>query len=203
MSPFAVTALYDTHLSVGASGVDAVVRITASGIDEPGVAASLRVWTPLGATVAVLREHSPAAVDLHGAIRLDDRTVEYPAGPWTDGTREYELVVALPTGHAGDEMLAARFGVVVGDEVLGAAPIAVTWIDDRRLTVRSGGAAPPARPSVVTAEELPTGPSPQPRHPSVDAAHAGEPCAGCGLRPGDGDRYCEACGYELGAGRPG
>jgi hypothetical protein len=202
VSAFAVTALYDAHLPVGASGVDAGVRIAVSGVGDPGVVASLRLWTPLGATVAVLRERSPAAGDLRSAIRLDDRTVEYPAGLWADGSREYELAVALPPREAGDERLAARFAVVVGGEIVGGAPIAVTWADDERLTVPStGSAARSARRRVVTAAELPTGPSPQPRHTLADEPHAAEPCAGCGLHPADGDRFCEGCGRELVAGR--
>jgi hypothetical protein len=199
VSAFAVIALYDAHLPLGAAGVDAVVRVTASGLDAPGAAASLRVWTPLGATVAILRERSPASGDLHGAVRLDERTVEYPAGRWTDGPREYQLAVALPAGGVGDEMLAARLGVAVGGEVVAGAPVAVTWIDDERPTAAStGSAARSTRPRVVTADELPTGLSPEPRHTLVDEPHAGEPCAGCGLHSADGDRYCEGCGRELG-----
>jgi hypothetical protein len=199
VSAFAVTALYDAHLPLGAAGVDAVVRVTASGLGAPGVDASLRLWTPHGATLAVLRERSPASGDLHGATRLDERTVEYPAGRWTDGPREYELAVALAPRGAGDEMLAARFGVAVGGEVVARAPIAVTWTYDERPTAPStGGAARSARSRLVTADELPTGPSPEPRHRLVDEPHAGEPCDGCGLHPADGDRYCEGCGRELG-----
>jgi hypothetical protein len=235
VSACVVSALYDARLPVGASGVDAVVRVAASGIEEAGVAAALRLWTPVGATVAALR--SPATGDLRGAaIRRDDRTVEYPAGRWTDGAREYELVVALPAREAGDEMLAARLDVVLDGELVGGARITVTWGDDARPTAASAGSHPgrprvvtaeelptggsashpprppvvtaeelpaggsashPARPPVVTAEELPTGASPQARHTLVDEPHAAEPCAGCGLRPEDGDRFCEGCGRKL------
>lgn len=196
MSTFAVDARYDAQLPVGASGIDAIVRITASGIGAPGIVVSLRLWTPLGATVAILRERSPATADLHGATRLDDRTVEYPAGRWTEGRREYGLAVALPARGAGDEMLAARLYVVVDGTVVARAPIAVTWIDDElRTDPYTTGAARSDRPQQT--EELPTGPSPQPRHVLVDEARA-EPCGGCGLLPADGDRFCERCGHELG-----
>ncbi|MDX6717938.1 MAG: hypothetical protein QOJ63_192 [Solirubrobacteraceae bacterium] len=204
MSAFAVTALYDAHLPLGASRVDALVRIAASGVDEPDVLASLRLWTPVGATVAVLHERSPTTRDLRdAAIALDARTVEYPAGRWTEGAREYELAVGLPPRDAGDEMLAARVGVVVAGELVSAARIAVTWCDDERPTAAStGSASHAARPPVVTAEEeLPTGMSPQPRHTLGDEPHAARPCAGCGVQPADGDRFCEGCGRDLVAGR--
>jgi hypothetical protein len=203
VSAFAVTALYDALLPVGAAGVDAVVRVAASGVAASGVAASLRLWTPLGVSVGALRERSPATGDLRdAAVALDERTVECPAGRWTDGVREYELAVGLPARDAGDEMLAARLGVVVEGELVGAARIAVTWCDDERPTAPStAGASHAAPPRVVTAEEeLPTGMSPRPRHTLVDEPHAAGPCAGCGLHPADGDRFCEGCGHELLAG---
>jgi hypothetical protein len=137
------------------------------------------------------------------AVALDERTIEYPAGRWTDGSREYGLSVALSPRAAGDEMLAARVGVVVDGELAGGARITVAWVDDERPTAPStGSASHAARSPVVTAEEeLPTGMSPQPRHTRVDESYA-QPCVDCGLRPADGDRFCEGCGRDLVAGRP-
>jgi len=203
VSAFAVTELHNAHLPVGASTVEAVVWIRASGIDEPGVDVSLRLWTPLGATVAVLREVSPATGDLRDAgVRLDDRTVEHAAGRWTDGAWAYELAVALPARGAGDEMLAAQFVVAVAGEIVGRAPIVVAWTDDERLIAASAGSAAESTPTAaVAATERPTGPSPRPRHTLADEPLAGEPCPGCGLRPADVDRFCEACGRELAGGR--
>jgi hypothetical protein len=192
VSAFAVAASHDTYLPVGASTVAAVVGIRASGLGEPGVDVSLRVWTPLGATLAVLREAAPGSADLRGAaVRLDDRTLECPAGRWTDGARAYELAVELPARGAGDEMLAARCGVVVAGEVVGRALIAVAWTEDERLT-----GAPPGGPG---ADDLPTAPSP-PRDTPPSGSGTGAPCPACGLRPADDDRFCEGCGREL-AGR--
>jgi hypothetical protein len=203
VSAFAVAELHDAYLAVGAATVEAVVWIQASGIDERGVDVSLRLWTPLGATVAALRGVSPPTGDLCDAgVRLDDRTVEYPAGRWRDGACAYELAVALPARRAGDEMLAARFVVAVAGEVVARAPIVVAWTDDRRLiTATADGASESTPTAAVAATELPTGLSPQPRHMLVDASPAGEPCPGCRLRPEDGDRFCEACGHELAGGR--
>jgi hypothetical protein len=195
VSAFAVTAEYAAQLPLGASSVTAIVRAMASEIGEPGVEVSLRLWTPLGVMVSVLREISPATRDLRdGAVRLDDRTVDYPAGRWADGARDYELAVALRVRRAGDEMLAARFGVAVEGEVVARAQIAVAWTDDERLIAeRDRFAAEPT----IAAGELPTGLSPRPRHMFVGEPAGGEPCPGCGLSPADGDRFCEGCGHEL------
>lgn len=204
VNAFAVAAAYDAHLPVGAAGVRALVRVTARDLAEPGVAVSLRLWTPLGSTIANLREVSPAIADLRErAIRLDDRTVEYPAGRWTDGAREYELAVGLPPRPAGDEMLAARFAVAAHGEVVGRAQIAVAWIPDER-PVGPPAASADASTSVgaVAAADLPTGPSPCPRHLLPGEASAGEPCPGCGLPAEEGDRFCECCGHDLVDGRP-
>jgi hypothetical protein len=198
VSALGVAAIYDPHLPVGACDVQAIVRITASELGERGVEASLRLWTPLGATVTALRERWPGSEDLRGgAIRLDERTAQYAAGRWMDGAREYELVIALPARGAGDEMLAARFSVVVDDEVVGGAPIAVAWTDDERLTATIGAAARSTAANDPALADLPTGPSPRPRHTLADRSRAERPCPVCDLHPADGDRFCERCGLEL------
>ena len=196
VSAFTVTAAYDAHLPVGALSVKAAVRASASTISEPGVEVSLRLWTPRGATVAVLREISPATRDLRDrAVRLDDRTVEYPAGCWVDGIRDYELAVALPARGAGDEMLAARLDLTAEGEVVAGAQIAVTWAADAES---AGIVDESAVAGGVAVEELSTGLSPRPRHMLVlDESAAGEPCLGCGLRAAAGDRFCERCGRRL------
>jgi hypothetical protein len=186
VSTFDVDARYGAYLPVDASIVEATVRVRAAPIDEPGADVSLRLWTPRGATVVVLREVSPATGDLRdGAARLDELTLECPAGRWTGGAREYELAIALPPHDAGDELLAARLGVVVADEVVARALIAVVCVDA----------------AVAAAAELPTGWSPQAGHPFAGGPSAGGPCPGCGVRPADGDRFCEACGEQLAPGR--
>jgi hypothetical protein len=212
VSAFSIAAIHRTHLLAGASSdIRAIVRVSASGLGEAGVDASLRLWTPRGASVVVLRECSPSIRDLRTrAIRLDDRIAEYPAGRWTDGGREYELVIALPAGRAGDDMLAARVGVVAASVVAGRALIAVTWTDDE-AAIAAGSR--PARSTCTEAQqssvadrrrcegaavaELPTGPSPKPRHTLVVDSSATMSCPACELRAGEGDRFCERCGYEL------
>jgi len=197
VSALGVAAIYDPHLPVGACDVHAIVRVRASELGAPGVDAALRLWTPLGATVIALREVSPATEDLRGgAIRLDDRTVQYAAGHWIDGAREYELAIALPARRAGDEMLAARFSVVIDAEVVDRAPIVVAWTDDERL-IAAGRLARSTHTRAAAAADLPTGPSPRPRHTLADRSSAAGPCPACELQAADGDRFCERCGHEL------
>ena len=212
MSAFSIAAIHRTQLLVGASSdIRAIVRICASGLGELGVDASLRLWTPRGAGLVVLRERSPSIRDLRGrAIRLDDRTVECAAGRWTDGAREYELVIALPSGRAGDDMLVARVGVVASSAVVGRALIAVTWTDDEAAIAAGSHPARSTSPEVEQSSvadgrrcedgavaDLPTGPSPEPRHTIVSDSTAATPCPACELRAGEGDRFCERCGQEL------
>ena len=191
MSAFAVAAFHEPRLPAGAAEVEAVVWIRAAGLASPGVDVWLSLWTPAGADVTALREVEPGDADLlAGAERLDDGTLRVEAGRWTDGVREYELGVGLPVRSPGEEMLAARFRIVAGDEVAGTALIAVTWCE-----------APPAADapsqSGVPTGDLPTGPSPEPRHTTAGEGEAGGPCPDCGELPREGDRFCEACGREL------
>ena len=199
MSEFAVVAIHPSHVLVRAvPELEAIVRVRVSGIGEPGVDVSLRLWTPSGATVMMLAERTPARRDLRDrAVRLDDRTVAYAAGRWEDGTREYRLVIELPTGRAGDESLAARLAVSVDRGVVGEARIAVSWTDDEALasTRRADGPVPPTPMAIG---ELPTGPSPTPRHAPGVEPDAASHCPACDLRPVEDDRFCERCGQALG-----
>ncbi|HEV7805913.1 MAG TPA: hypothetical protein VGO80_08845 [Solirubrobacteraceae bacterium] len=194
MSAFAVAAFHDALLALGTDHVDAVVWVRPAGVAEDGTDVSLRVWTPVGASVVVLREVAPAITDLlAGAVRIDERTVEFAAGRWTDGAREYDLGVALAPCADGERMLAARVQVVTGGEVAGSAAVAVTWSDAAAPATATGPTGPGAA-------DLPTGRSPQPRHTGAAPGLAGERCPGCDEATALGDRYCEGCGRELDGG---
>ncbi len=198
MSAFCVSATHQTHLLAGAScEVWALVRVSAPDAGEQGVEASLRLWTPSGATIVALRERSPVSRELHEhAVELDERTVEYAIGRWTDRVREYELGVALPAGAAGDDMLAARLTVVIDGEDAGRAPIAITWTDDERAVAAASQAPGPAY-AAEAVTDLPTGSSPGPRCKRAAEAPATTPCSVCGQRTVEGDRFCESCGHAL------
>ncbi len=208
MSAFAVAAFHDPALPRGARGVQAVVWIRAAGLGGEGVDVALRVWTPARASVTALREVAPGNADrLEGAVALDDRTLQVDAGRWLDGVHELELAIALPECGPGDELLAARIGVLAGGEQVAQALIAVTWAEaavdgDVGPSGAEAATAPEAvdsRTAAFTRADLPTGSSAQPRHTGAGEAGAAGPCAGCGELPDDGDRFCEACGRELAA----
>jgi hypothetical protein len=202
VSAFAVAAYHSAYLPVGGTMVEAIVWIRASVIDEPAVDVCLRLWLPLGATLALLREVSPATRDLRdAATRLDERTLQCSAGRWTGGSRAYELGVSVPPRAVGDELLAARLVVAAAGKVVGRALIAVAWTDDERLvTASTDSAVESARTAGVAATDLPTGRSRRPRHLLAAGPPAGQPCPGCGVSAQEGDRFCEACGHELVAG---
>lgn len=199
VSAFCVSATHQTRLLAGAScDVRALVRVRAADVGEHGVEASLRLWTPLNVTVVVLRERSPVSRELHDrAVQLDKRTVEYAAGRWTDGAREYELALALPARAAGDDMLAAQLTVVVDGKDACRAPIAVTWTDDERLIAAASQSPGPTYAAAEAVADLPTGPSPEPRRRRAVEAPAATRCSACGQRAAYGDRFCECCGHTL------
>jgi hypothetical protein len=201
VNAFAVAAYHSAYLPVGGTMVEAIVWIRASVIDEPAIDVYLRLWTPLGATLALLREVSPGTRDLRDTVtRLDERTVGCSAGRWTGGARAYQLGVTVPPRAIGDELLAARVVVAAAGKVVGRALVAVAWTDDERLVAASTDSAVDSALSAgVAATDLPTGRSRRPRHLLAAGPPAGAPCTVCGLRPQEGDRFCEACGHELDA----
>ena len=197
---FAVVVSHEPLLPVATRTLEARVWVSASALPEAGVDVALRLWTPRGAAVVALHERSPDDVRLDDTGRaVDAQTVQYAAGRWTDGTREYELALALPPRLPGDEMLAARFGVVAGGEVVERAPIAVRWTDaDAHEPAPTAAVAGPAAGVAAGTGERPTAPSPQPRHTGAQPSPAGACCPHCGAQALDGDRFCERCGRELG-----
>jgi hypothetical protein len=65
---------------------------------------------------------------------MSDRVLRFPLGDWGTETREYHLGLDVPAGEVGDELLAARAGVAVGDEQLASARIRIGWTDDVALS---------------------------------------------------------------------
>ena len=201
MSAFAVAAFHDPALPAGARAVEAVLWIRAAGLGPAGAEAALTLWTPAGAELTALREVTPATADrLAGCVRVDDHTLRFDAGCWSDGVYEFELAVALPARDPGDEMLAARVGVLAAGEQVAGALIAVTWQVAPGAQISAPFDAEVPGTAAVTHADLPTGASPEPRHTGAGEAGAAGPCRACGALPEDGDRFCEACGRELAAG---
>ena len=103
-----------------------------------GVAdAQLRVWTPQGAQVLFVRQVSPSVEDLTGRrTPVNALTGAYPTGSWADESRDYHVSVRLPPKALGQEQLAARVQVAVGDQVMAQGLVKAKWSGDHELTTR-------------------------------------------------------------------
>lgn len=98
----------------------------------------LRMWTPKGSTIRFVRQVAPAIEDLTASrVEIDALSGEYPTGAWaSEESRDYHVCVDVPAGTVGDEKLAARVSVVVGDDVAAQALVRALWTDDEMLSTR-------------------------------------------------------------------
>lgn len=104
-----------------------------------GVAsADLRVWAPQGAQVLFVRQVSPTVEDLTPRRRdVNPLTGGFPTGSWGDESRDFHVAVRLPAARAvGQEQLAARVQIVVGEEVRAQGLVKALWSADHELTAR-------------------------------------------------------------------
>ncbi len=63
-------------------------------------------------------------------------TGAYPTGAWGDESRDYHVAVRLPAKAVGQEQLAARVQVALGDEVVAQGLVKAMWSNDDTLTTR-------------------------------------------------------------------
>ncbi|MCY7394737.1 MAG: VWA domain-containing protein [Nocardioides sp.] len=103
-----------------------------------GVAdAQLRVWSPQGAQVLFVRQVSPTVEDLTARrTPLNALTGAYPTGAWGDESRDYHVAVRLPAKAIGQEQLAARVQIALGDSVAAQGLVKATWSNDSDLTAK-------------------------------------------------------------------
>ncbi|MCW3157462.1 vWA domain-containing protein [Micropruina sonneratiae] len=100
-------------------------------------AADLRVWIPQGAQVLFVRQVSPTVEDLTGrGVGINPLTAAYPTGSWGDEERDYHLQIRLPAKSVGQEQLAARVQLAVGNEVLTQGLVKAKWSSDTNLTAQ-------------------------------------------------------------------
>lgn len=98
---------------------------------------SLRVWTPQGAHVALVRQVAPTIEELTDrGVEVNALTADYPTGTWGEESRDYHLCVKVQPRNVGDEMLAGRVSLVEGDEVLSQGLIKAIWTDEQQLSTR-------------------------------------------------------------------
>ncbi|HTW16487.1 MAG TPA: VWA domain-containing protein [Nocardioides sp.] len=103
-----------------------------------GVAdAQLRIWAPQGAQVLFVRQVSPSVEDLTARrTEINPLTGAYPTGAWSDESRDYHVAVRVAAKAIGQEQLAARVQLAVGDEVVAQGLVKATWSGDSGLTAR-------------------------------------------------------------------
>ena len=103
-----------------------------------GVAdAQLRVWTPQGARILFVRQVSPTVEDLTDRrVEVNPLTGGYPTGAWSDESRDYHVAVRVAAKAIGQEQLAARVQLALGDEVVTQGLVKATWSGDSELTAR-------------------------------------------------------------------
>lgn len=103
-----------------------------------GVAdASLRVWAPQGAEVLFVRQVSPTVEDLtHRRTPVNPLTGDYPTGAWADESRDYHVAIRVPAKAIGQEQLAARVQLAIGDDVVAQGLVKATWSSNSELTTR-------------------------------------------------------------------
>ena len=82
-----------------------------------GVAdAELRVWAPQGAQVLFVRQVAPTVEDLTARrAEVNALTGGYPTGAWGDESRDYHVAVRLAAKAVGQEQLAARVQLAIGE----------------------------------------------------------------------------------------
>jgi hypothetical protein len=103
-----------------------------------GVAdAQLRVWTPQGAQVLFVRQVAPTVEDLTDRrVEVNPLTGGYPTGAWSDESRDYHVAVRVAAKAIGQEQLAARVQLAVGEDVVTQGLVKATWSNDSELTAK-------------------------------------------------------------------
>ncbi|GAB3237695.1 vWA domain-containing protein [Kineosporia babensis] len=103
-----------------------------------GVAeATLRVWAPQGSQLLWVRQVSPNVEDLTSRrVEVNPLTSAFPTGAWGDESRDYHVAVRVPPQAVGQERLAARVQLLVGQETVSQGLVKAKWSGDDALTTR-------------------------------------------------------------------
>ena len=103
-----------------------------------GVAdAQLRVWTPQGSQVLFVRQVSPSVDDLTARrVQVNPLTGGYPTGAWADESRDYHVGVRVAAKAIGQEQLAARVQLALGETVVAQGLVKATWSNNSEQTAK-------------------------------------------------------------------
>jgi hypothetical protein len=98
---------------------------------------SLRVWTPAGSTIRFVKQVFPHIEDLTARrASISERIGEYPTGAWGTESRDYHVCVEVEPDAVGEEVLAARVGLVAGGQPLVERLVLAKWTEDTALSTR-------------------------------------------------------------------
>jgi hypothetical protein len=99
--------------------------------------ADMRVWAPQGAQVLFVRQVAPTVDDLTARRKeVNALTGAYPTGAWGNESRDYHVAVRLAAKAIGQEQLAARVQLAIGDQVVAQGLVKALWSADEALTTR-------------------------------------------------------------------
>ena len=103
-----------------------------------GVAdAQLRVWAPQGAQILFVRQVAPTVEDLTDRrAEVNALTGAYPTGAWADESRDYHVGVRAAAKAIGQEQLAARVQLAIGDDVVAQGLVKATWSNNSEQTAK-------------------------------------------------------------------
>ena len=100
-------------------------------------AADMRVWAPQGAQVLFVRQVAPTVDDLTSRrTEVNALTGAYPTGSWGDESRDYHVAIRLAAKGIGQEQLAARVQLAIGEQVVAQGLVKALWSADEALTTR-------------------------------------------------------------------
>lgn len=84
-----------------------------------------------------MRQVAPQLEDLTGRrTEVNPLTGAYPTGSWGDESRDYHVGIRLAAKAIGQEQLAARVQLAVGEAVVAQGLVKAKWSDDDELTTR-------------------------------------------------------------------
>jgi hypothetical protein len=120
--------------------------------------AVLRLWTPRHASVEFVKQVLPSIEDLSARRAPASELVgDYPTGAWGDETRDYHVRVQVPPRPVGDEMLAGRVQLMVGDEIVSEAKLVAIWTDEVALSTKIDAEVARAAGNSELAEQIKEG----------------------------------------------
>ncbi len=143
MQTIAQNLLGTTDIIPEASAMDADFQaILKQALGKSTRSASLRLWTPKGATVLYCKQVSPELQDLtEKATQVNAQTQDYPTGAWGGNeSRDYHFCIQVQPGGVGDEMLAGRASLVTTtngvESKIAEAKVLAIWTDDESRSAK-------------------------------------------------------------------